>query len=75
MWCNGSTLALNARDVGSSPDLGTIFHIFITSTTLPIRFHIIQTLMLFFQINGSTDARKLSPIALATLAIALMLTS
>ena len=33
MSCNGSTLAQNARDVGSSP-LGTIFPIFITPMTL-----------------------------------------
>ncbi len=33
-WCNGSTLARNARDVGSSPALGTEFPIFITPTTL-----------------------------------------
>ena len=29
-YCNGSTLAWNARDVGSVPALGTIFPIFIT---------------------------------------------
>ena len=34
MWCNGSTLALDARDVGSIPTLGTISPIFITSMTL-----------------------------------------
>ena len=33
MWCNGSTLARNARDVGSSPTLGTVFPIFVTPTT------------------------------------------
>ena len=32
--CNGSTLAWNARDVGLSPVLGTIFPIFITPTTV-----------------------------------------
>ena len=36
-WCSGSTLAQNARDVGSSPTLGTVFHIFVTSTTLVTR--------------------------------------
>ena len=30
MWCNGSTLARNAKDVGSSPALGTVFPIFVT---------------------------------------------
>ena len=25
-WCNGSTLAWNARDVDSIPAVGTIFH-------------------------------------------------
>ena len=34
IWCNGSTLAQNARVVGSSPALGTIIPIFITPTTL-----------------------------------------
>ena len=29
-WCNGSTLAQNARDVGSISALGTIFPIFNT---------------------------------------------
>ena len=29
-WCNGSTLSWNARDVGSSPAVGTVFPIFIT---------------------------------------------
>ena len=28
MWCNGSTLICNARDVGSIPALGTVFSIF-----------------------------------------------
>ena len=28
MWCNGSTLAQNARDVGSIPALGTLFPIY-----------------------------------------------
>ena len=32
--CNGSTLVWNGRDVGSSPTLGTILPIFITTTTL-----------------------------------------
>ena len=32
-WCNGSTLARNARDVGTSPALGTVFPIFSTPTT------------------------------------------
>ena len=32
MWCNGSILARNARDVGSSPALGIIFPIFVTPT-------------------------------------------
>ena len=32
-WCNRSTLARNARDVGSGPALGTVFLIFITPTT------------------------------------------
>ena len=35
MWCNGSTLAQNVRDVGSIPALGTIFPISVTPT--PIR--------------------------------------
>ena len=30
MWCNGSTLVQNTRDVSSIPILGTIFPIFIT---------------------------------------------
>ena len=34
MWCNGSTLARNSRDVDSSPALGRAFPIFITPTTL-----------------------------------------
>ena len=34
MWCNGSTLARNARDVGLIPVLSTIFPIFITPTTV-----------------------------------------
>ena len=34
MWCNGSTLAQNARDVGSSPALGTVFPIVITFTAI-----------------------------------------
>ena len=29
MWCNWSTLAWNAKDMGSSPALGTVFPIFI----------------------------------------------
>ena len=33
-WCNGSTLAWNARDVHSSPALVTVFPIFITPTML-----------------------------------------
>ena len=33
-WCNGSTLAWNARDVSSSPALGTIFPIFITPAAI-----------------------------------------
>ena len=33
-WCNGSTLALNARTGSLSYALGAIFHIFITPTTL-----------------------------------------
>ena len=33
-WCNGRTLAWNARDVGLSPALGTIFPIFITPTSI-----------------------------------------
>ena len=37
MWCNGSTLAWNARDVGLSPALGTIFPIFVTPTTITER--------------------------------------
>ena len=32
-WGNASTLAWNARDVGSIPALSTIFPIFITPTT------------------------------------------
>ena len=36
MWCNGSTLAQNARDVGSIPAPGPIFPIFITPTTVAI---------------------------------------
>ena len=34
MWCNGSTLAWNAKDVGSCPALGRIFPIFITPMTI-----------------------------------------
>ena len=34
MWCNGSTLAQSAIDVGSVPTLGTLFHISITLTSL-----------------------------------------
>ena len=34
MWCNGSTMARDARDVGSSPARGTIFPIFVIPTTL-----------------------------------------
>ena len=34
MRCNGSTLARNARDVGSIPSLVTIFPIFVTPMTL-----------------------------------------
>ena len=37
MWCNGSTLTWNAKDVGLSLTSVIIFPIFITSTTLPIR--------------------------------------
>ena len=33
-WCNDSTLAQNARTVGSSHAIGTIFPIFITPTVL-----------------------------------------
>ena len=33
MWCNGSTLARNARDVGLSVALGAVFPIFITPMT------------------------------------------
>ena len=33
MWCNGSTLAQNARDMGSIPALGKVFPICITPTT------------------------------------------
>ena len=36
MWCNGSTLAQNARDVGLTPTRGTTFPIFITLATLLI---------------------------------------
>ena len=34
MWCNGNTLARNARDVGLSLALGAIFPIFSPPTTL-----------------------------------------
>ena len=34
MWCIGSILDRNARGVGSSPALGTVFPIFIIPTTL-----------------------------------------
>ena len=34
MWCNGSTLAQNPRDVGLSPALGAVFPIFITPMKL-----------------------------------------
>ena len=34
MGCNASTLAWNAREVGSSPALGTVFPIFIPPTTM-----------------------------------------
>ena len=33
-WCNGSTQAQNARDMGLIPALGKIFPIFITPTTV-----------------------------------------
>ena len=33
IWCNGSTLAWNARDAGLIPTLGTIFPILITPMT------------------------------------------
>ena len=33
-WCNGNTLAWNARDVGLGPTLGTVFLIFVTPITL-----------------------------------------
>ena len=33
-WCNGSTLAWDARDVRLSPVLGTVFPSFITPTTI-----------------------------------------
>ena len=33
MWCNGNALARNARDVGLSPAIGTVFPILITPTT------------------------------------------
>ena len=33
-WCDGSMLAQNARDVGSTPALDTIFPIFVLPTTL-----------------------------------------
>ena len=34
VWCNGSTLSQNARDVGSIPALGAIFPFFVTPITL-----------------------------------------
>ena len=34
IWCNCSTLAQNAIDVGSIPTLATLFPIFITPTSL-----------------------------------------
>ena len=34
MWCNGGTLAWNARDVALSPALGIVFPIFVTAMTL-----------------------------------------
>ena len=34
MWCNGSILAQNDSDVGSSPALGTVFPIFSTHMTI-----------------------------------------
>ena len=34
MWCNGSTMAQNARDVGLSPAQGTVFLIFVTPMAL-----------------------------------------
>ena len=36
MWCNGSTLAQNARDMGSILALCTIFPIYITPMTIVI---------------------------------------
>ena len=34
MWCNASTLVWNARDMYSSPNLGTVFPMFITPATM-----------------------------------------
>ena len=42
MWCNGSTLAQNARDVCSIPTLGTIFPIFITPMTSLMKRHCLR---------------------------------
>ena len=44
-WCNGYTLAWDARYVGSSPVLGTVFLIFITPTTYIVRITKICQLM------------------------------
>ena len=44
-WCNGSTLARNARDVGLSPALGTVFLIFITPMTILKQFSPVFSLL------------------------------
>ena len=44
MWCNGSTLAQNARDVGSCPALDKVFPIFVTPMTQAYKINCCMTL-------------------------------
>ena len=50
-WCNGSTLAWNARDLGSSPTLGTVFPIFIKPMTLVAVTMILYKLQALWLLN------------------------
>ena len=50
-WCNGNTLAQNAKDVGSSPALGTEFPIFVTPMTLVAVTIILYKLLAIWLLN------------------------
>ena len=55
MWCNGISLAWNARDVGSSPALGIIFPIFIAPSYGRQSLTSLFTCKTTFQFNMTLD--------------------